>query len=308
MAMSEGRVVLLALLPMLAGSSWLVALRRSEPDPTTSTRQAAGGELVAVTTAGPLRAEHEYLGVVVAGYTADVGTEVSGSVSQVFARVGMRVKAQDPLLRIDASGSGEDVRAARAKLEQQRSAVARAEADLSEASDLVARLQAVASGVSDRSLLAARTREEQARAALAEARAGVGVHEADVGQQLNRSQKQTIRAPFDGLVVARFVDPGGLVSAGQVVARVITDDYYVRFAMPPDEARARSAGFAVRVYVDGASEPLEGVVADIQPEVDAAAQMVFARARLERAKAEAAAVISGARVRVRPVDGPVEGR
>ncbi|MFI5308865.1 MAG: efflux RND transporter periplasmic adaptor subunit [Polyangiales bacterium] len=309
MAMSEGRVVALALLPLLAGSGWLVALRRAEPADAARAAFKGGGEPVAVATAGPLEVERPYLGVVVAGYTADVGSEVSGNVTEVSARVGMRVKAQDPLLRVDASGSGDDVRAARAKLEQQRSSVARARADLAEASDLVTRMQGISSGVSDRTLLAARAHEDQARATLAEAQAGLGVHEADVGQQLGRSQKQVIRAPFDGIVVARFVDPGGLVTAGQIVARVITEDYFVRFAMPPDEARARVAGFAVQVEVDGAREPLEGVVADIQPEVDAAAQMVFARARLERAKAEAAGVISGARVRVRPVArGPGEAR
>ena len=187
------------------------------------------------------------------------------------------------------------MRAARAKLEQQRSAVARAAAELTEASDLVTRLEAVQSGVSDRQMLAARAREQQAQAALHEAQAGIGVHEADVGQQVSRSQKFVIRAPFDGIVVERFVDPGALVLPGQVVARVINGDYYVRFAMPPDATRAQLVGQRVRVELG--ERELGGAVSDVQPEVDSASQLVFARAKLD-ATADAAAIIPGARVRV----------
>jgi multidrug efflux pump subunit AcrA (membrane-fusion protein) len=190
------------------------------------------------------------------------------------------------------------VRAARAKLEQQRSLVARAQAELAEASDLVERLQAVPSGVSDRQMLAARTREQQATAALREAQAGIGVHQADVGQQVNRSHKHVIRAPFDGIAVERFVDPGALVVPGQVVARIINGDYYVRFAMSPEAARSQAVGRSVHVELDG--RVLDAVVSDILPEVDGASQLVFARARLALGSQDVAAVIPGARVRVTP--------
>jgi RND family efflux transporter MFP subunit len=301
MAMTEGRVVVLAMVPMLAGAAWLIALRR--PEPAANARELSHVRASAVeATSGSPQHDAGYLGVTVAGYAADVGSEVGGTVIEVAARVGARVRAGDPLVRVDPGMAGGDVRAARAKLEQQRSAVTRAQADVAEASDLVARLQAVAGGVSDRALLAARTRQEQAQAALGEAQAGLGVNEVDLGQRVNRSEKHVIRAPFDGVVAARFVDPGALVAPGQVVARVITEDFYVRFAMPPEDARKRRAGFSVQVELEGTGEVLRGVVSDIQPEVDAAAQLLFARARLE---AGGNALFAGARVRVRPVD---EGR
>jgi RND family efflux transporter MFP subunit len=298
--MSEARIIALATLPMLAGLLWLAGLRR--PDGTVEYAQTAARS-TAASPSEHAQAERDdgYAGVIVAGYTAEIGTEVGGSVLQVAAGVGTRVQEGDPLLRIDLGSSGDDLRMARARLEQQHSAVARAEAELAEASDLVDRLATVESGVSDRALVAARTREQQARAALDEARAGLGIHEADIGQHVSRGKKHVIRAPFDGLVVARFIDPGGLVVPGQVVARVITEDYFVRFAMAPQDARARSAGFRVQVVVPGAPAPVPGVVSDIQPEIDAAAQLVFARARLDLQAADAGFVIPGARVRVRPL-------
>jgi RND family efflux transporter MFP subunit len=295
--MSEGRIVLLATLPVIAGAAWLLSLRR--PDATVHALRAERVQVQARESSAQSGPSEGYLGVIVAGYTADVGAEVGGRVAEVFATVGARVKSGDPLLRVDASIAGDGVRVAKARLEQQRSAVARARAELAEANDLVTRLDAIEGGVSDRAVVAARAKQEQARAALQEAEAGLGVHEADVGQQQNRSQKHVIRAPFDGVVVARFVDPGGLVTPGQIVARVITEDHYVRFAMPPEEAQAKTAGFAIEVWPPGASEPLRAVVTDIQPEVDASAQLVFLRARLDALAAKRPDVIPGVRVRVR---------
>jgi RND family efflux transporter MFP subunit len=311
MPTTEARILVLATLPIAIGAAWLAGLRQPEP------MHAATAQRAAITSAQAQRAvpsaDEGWLGVIVSGYSADIGAEVGGTVSETWITVGARVKAGAPLLRIDESVASGDVRAARAKLEQQRSLVARAEADLAEASDLVARLQAVPGGVSDRQMLAARTRVQQGEAALREAEAGIGVHEADVGQQLSRSHKHVIRAPFDGIAVERFVDPGALVVPGQVVARIINGDYYVRFAMPPEAARGQAVGQSVHVELDGRS--IDGIVSDIQPEVDGASQLVFARARLTVAKQDTAtvvptvmpAVMPGARVRVRPqVPGPMQ--
>ncbi len=296
MTLSENRILVLAALPLAAGAAWLVALRRPEPVYAAAAHDVASSHQHALHAAVP-GADDGWLGVIVSGYSADVGAEVGGTVSESWITVGARVKAGAPLMRIDESASAEDVRAARAKLEQQRSLVARAQAELAEASDLVTRLRAVPNGVSDLQMHAARTREQQAAAALREARAGISVHQADVGREVNRSAKHVIRAPFDGIAVERFVDPGALVAPGQVVARIINGDYYVRFAMSPEAARAEAVGQLVRVELDG--RVLEGVVSDIQPEVDGASQLVFARAKLDVAKRDSAAVIPGARVRVR---------
>lgn len=292
--------MVLALLPLLAGGMWLLSLREPVALPAASAPRGAASARVTAPQPGQSSQIDDYLGVIVAGYSAEVGTEVGGSVEDVSVLVGSRVKSGDPLLRVAPGVTGDGLRAARAKLEQQRSAVKRAESELAEAGDLLTRLQSIQAGVSERQLVAARAREQQARAALDQAKAGIGVTEADLGQELTRSGKHTIRAPFDGVVVARFVDPGALVMPGQVVARVITEDYYVRYALPPQAARAQRVGSKVTVELAGAAAPLHGEVSDVQPEVDSAAQLVFARARLTIDPADAASVIPGMRVRVHP--------
>jgi membrane fusion protein, multidrug efflux system len=294
--MTESRIALLATLPMLIGAALVLALRR----PPLSTEVVpdrpahASAEIAeAQKTAAP------YPGVIVSGYTADVAAEVAGAVIEVLARTGVRVRAGDPLLRIDPKNAGDEVRLAQARLEQQRSAVERASAELTEATDLLTRMRSITDGISERELVAAQSREQKARAAVAEAKAGLSMTEAELGRQRTRSDKLVIRAPFEGMVVALYADPGDVVGPGQVVARVITEDFYVRFAMPPDDTSARSPGLTLEVRLPTGAL-LAAQVTDVQPEVDAAAQLVFARARVERTGTTAdVELISGTQVQVR---------
>lgn len=294
--MTESRIALLATLPMLIGAALVLALRR----PPLATEIAAEGPAHAA--AEQQEAEKEaapYPGVIVSGYTADVGSEVAGGVVEVMARTGVRVRAGDPLLRVDPKAAGDEMRLAQARLEQQRSAVERANAELAEATDLLTRLRSITDGVSERELVAVKAREQKARAAVSEAKAGLGMTEAELGRQRTRSDKLVIRAPFEGMVVALYADPGDVVGPGQVVARVITEDFYVRFAMPPDDTSARAPGLELAVRLPtGVS--LSAQVTDVQPEVDAAAQLVFARARIDRSgPAGSVQLIPGTQVQVR---------
>jgi RND family efflux transporter MFP subunit len=301
--MNEGRMLIVGAVPLVAGALWLLGLREPEAVAVSLGRARPAQDESTTKLQGAPGAEG-FLGVVVAGYTADIGAEVSGSVTEVLASVGTRVAQGDVLLRVDPSVASDDLRASRARLEQQRSEIASAEAELVEASDLVKRLQSIAAGVSDRQLVAAQSREQQMRAAVQQARAGLSVQEAALGQQVTRSGKHTIRAPFEGVVVERFVDPGGLVVPGQLVARVITEDFYVRFAMPPDAARVRHAGERVQVSLPDGDAIVHGTLSDLQPEIDAAAQLVFARARLEVTDALRRSVLPGVRVNVRFAEDP----
>lgn len=295
--MTESRIALLATLPMFIGAALVLGLRRPPLTVVQPTADAASHAVEEARAAD--RAAKPYPGVIVSGYTADVGAEIGGSVVEVPARTGAKVRAGDALLRIDPRSAGGELLVAQARLEQQRSTVERANAELAEAIDLLTRLRSITDGVAERTLVAAETRAQQARAAVAEAKAGLGMQQAEIGRQRTHNEKHVIRAPFDGVVVALYVDPGDVAVPGQVVARVITEDYYVRFALPPDDTASRTPGLAVRVRLPS-GEALAAEVTDVQPEVDAAAQLVFARARLAGGTSAEAAhrLIPGTQVEV----------
>mgnify|MGYP005815037153 CR=1 FL=1 len=291
-------------LPMLVGAAALVLLRRptaihadQETEKPSRIEASAAGTAVSASQAD----DSGYLGVIAAEHTADLGAQLGGSVVKVFVREGARVKAGEPLLHIDPSGASGDARMAQAELLQQRSVVARAQAEYEEAQDLLDRLTAAGSGVSAQMLVAAKARAASARAAYQEAQAGIDVGKARIERERLRVSKHLITAPFDGVVVALRVDPGDVVSPGQTLARVIGGDTYVRFAVPPEAivTTQRDARLAVREPLS--SRSVSAVVTDVLPEVDAASGLVFVRARLS-AEQRDTELVPGTRVEVRLVN------
>jgi RND family efflux transporter MFP subunit len=290
----------LGFLPMLVGAVALVLLRRPTESYANTTAGASGQKPRAgETSAAATGAGQHYLGVIAAEHTADLGAELGGSVVKVFVREGARVKAGDPLLHIDPAAASGDARMAQAELVQQRSVVLRAQAEYEEAQDLLERLTVAGSGVSAQMLVAAKSRAASARAAYEEAQAGIDVGKARIERERWRVSKHLITAPFDGVVVAFRVDPGDVVLPGQMLARVIGGDTYVRFAVPPSDTSTISEGAPLEVREPASKLSAAAVVTDLLPEVDAASGLVFVRARLASAGEPAKSPVPGTRVEVR---------
>jgi RND family efflux transporter MFP subunit len=295
--MQERWFVTLGFVPMLVGIAALVLLRR--PEAATAKLPTQPGSPVAALAPALLPVAGEsHLGVIIAGHTADLGAEIGGSVVRVFVREGARVHEGDPLVYIDPATASSEARMAEAELAQQMSAVARAQADYDEASDLLVRLVAAGSGIPAQTIVAARSREASARAAMAEARAGIDVGKARINREEARIRKHMIAAPFTGVVVMLGVDPGDVVSAGQVVARVISEDHDVRFAVPAAARAFTTQGARISIRVPGTQVLAQGLVTDVMPEVDAASGMVFVRARLDLDAARDSAIVAGTSVQV----------
>src|SRR5690349_11447517 len=99
--MTEVRILLAATLPMLFGAAWLGVLRRPEPHATNAVHAARSA--ARPSSAAAREEEAGWPGVVVSGYSAELGAEVAGTVSETLVPAGARVKAGTPLLRIDES-------------------------------------------------------------------------------------------------------------------------------------------------------------------------------------------------------------
>ncbi|HKJ03382.1 MAG TPA: efflux RND transporter periplasmic adaptor subunit, partial [Longimicrobiales bacterium] len=127
--------------------------------------------------------------VVISERTAEIATRMSGTVERVLADVGSRVRAGDVLVSLDAADIGARVAAARAQQELAERSFARVE-----------NLQ--------RDGAASQQELDQARAGLEAARAMATEAEA-------QQSYAAVRAPFDGVVTQRTVDPGDLALPGQ---------------------------------------------------------------------------------------------
>jgi membrane fusion protein (multidrug efflux system) len=147
----------------------------------------------------------------------------SGYVTAWRQDIGAHVKKGDVLATISAPDLDQQLAEAKAQLVQLQAAVeqAQANADLGKVTDqrtsrLVAQgWSSAEQGDTDRLTSASRT------AALAVAKANVTAQQAAVNRLQELAGFEEIKAPFDGVVTARNVDIGDLVSAGGTSGRAL---------------------------------------------------------------------------------------
>jgi biotin carboxyl carrier protein len=272
-------MVILGVLPLMAAALWLVLLR--QPRPVAAHRDASAA--AERSAEREVAVEARFTGVVVAGQDAQLGAELVGEVSRVFAEPGAHVRRGDALLQLNALAVVGARGIASAEAAEDRSAIESARLSLENARDKAERMQSASDAYPAREISSARADVARAAAELERLRAGFDVHRATRRRELARADKQIVRAPFDGVLALRFVDVGDFVSAGQVLARVVDDARFVRFALPASEHARLRIGDSVQGFAQqtqAAALPLTAAVTDVDPELDAAAGMGFARARL----------------------------
>jgi HlyD family secretion protein len=148
----------------------------------------------------------------------EVGSQLSGLVTQVVAQVNDRVVKGQPLALIDPEQLDDAIRQGQAQVSANQAQVATAQATLSEARAQLQRLEEVRRLSGGRVPSATELQTQQA--AVQRAIAGVRAAQANVEAQraqLNSSQTQRyraiIRSPVNGVVLARQVEPGQTVAA-----------------------------------------------------------------------------------------------
>lgn len=272
------------------------------PAPATgSAEEVAAAVAAEPPAAGSAPRPDCYLGVVVAGDAAEVVAEVGGRVREVAVRPGDRVETGDLLATLSPDELLYERRLERAGLAAAESLLAELEVEVKRAEqehrrrielgDLVSREQVEAAQFA---LEAAARRRDGAAAELDRARQRLARLEGDLG-------RAEIRAPFAGTVAARHLEPGVAVTPGTPVARLVGGgELLVRFAVPPGRSAALATGAALRVELESPRLVRRATLERIAPEIDAAAQMMFAEGRITRPDGTAGGLPAGAVVRVSP--------
>lgn len=198
--MKAFRAVGIVLLPFLLAAC-------NEATPSTDARTEP--PLVRVgTVSTSMQAERSFTGIVAARVQSDLAFRVPGKVLERLVDTGQTVKRGQPLLRIDAT----DLRLA---LRAREEAVAAAKALARQTAEDEAR---------DRSLVSAGTVSasayDSAKAAAEAARAELNAAQALADVARNELGYAVLFADADGVVVETLAEPGQVVGAGQIVARV----------------------------------------------------------------------------------------
>lgn len=285
----------------LLAVSGLLALARS--DGRTSAPQAAANPPAPLAAApspteasssapdtAKLPVPESFVGVVLSRLSADVAPRFEGRLRDVHVRLGDHVVAGQVLAELDAPSLRFELRAAEAALAVAGVDEARTKVELAEAQERLGQRQSLASEslVTGEELSTSRYQERLAVTKLESSRAQAAERLAQVERLRKDNADTQIVAPFDGVIAARYADPGGTIRPATPVVRLVgTRDLFVRFAVPEGRAGTVVAGRAVHVRAGEGRPGLEGSVERVAPEVDAASRMVFVEARLTPPEAEA---------------------
>lgn len=296
--MSDRVIVSLASIPMISGAVLLVAFQRAPALHAAAPQGVRSG----AAQFHDANARHTtWVGVISAGNAAELAAETDGKVSEVWLEAGARVKADQPILQIDSSDAAGERGMATAELGQRSSETARASARLEEARNKLRRLKAGGKWIADHEIDMAASEVRMAEAEYRGAMAATQVGRAKLSIQKNREARYRLRAPFEGTLVDCDVDPGDSVRAGQVLARVISDDRQVRFALPPDQA-PEEGEFEVLVRDPLSGRSMITKIKTMKPEIDTSAQLVFATATLILDPNQRKTWLPGTRVEVSPAN------
>jgi len=220
---------------------------------------------------GTLTVDHAYLGEVRALARAVLSAGAEGEVRDVRVREGDRVSAGDLLVRVDPDLAAADVAAAAAARARVAEEAAQAARDAERFA--AAGTNAVAATEIERAASQAATLEAERRnrrAQLAAAR--------------ESRRRHDVRAPFDGVVARRRVDPGAWVSAGDPVVELVADTGVEILVTVPPAVAGRLAvgdGASLRPAGDGDRGPATmgapATIGGIVPAVDPATRTVTIR-------------------------------
>jgi RND family efflux transporter MFP subunit len=209
-------------------------------------------------------------GTVSARSVAQIASKVPARVIEITVRAGDVVQAGQVLARLDQQEAQARLNQARATLASAEAQSARVAADARRTQALFDREAATRQAL-DAALAAARSGAAQ----VAEARAAVAAAASVSGAGV-------LRAPFEGAVIRRLLEPGDMALPGQpVLALQSSRRLRVEAAVPESCARTLRLGQELRARLGEARYP--AVVEEIAPAVDPETRTVLVKTALDPA-------------------------
>ena len=175
-----------------------------------------------------------------------------------YVDIGSRVAAGELLAEIDTPEVDQQLNQATANLNEAKANVVKLEADLALARTTLQRYQMAGAGtVSKQQIDEKNASVTTAEKAVEAARATVNANEANVERLLDLQGFQKVYAPFAGIITARNVDPGALISSSVAASRelfrlakvdTLRIFVYVPQSYAPDIKVGQSAVVSVREF------------------------------------------------------------
>ena len=196
-------------------------------------------------------------GPVTAWEEMQLGVELSGvRITALHVDVGQQVRKGDVLLELDARSATADLAQADAALAEARAGLELAQANVRRAEPLAAQQ------------LISAAQLDELRAQRSSAQARVGTAQAVRDNAALRRDFARLRAPADGIISKRLVQPGQIVGAGSELLRLIRDGL-LEWRAELSESQLAQVSVGDTVVLPGRDGPVRGSVRAVSPGVDA---------------------------------------
>ncbi len=261
----------LAFIFALAAATAITACN-SERDQKTSAMETVRGVAVVKAESARLPDDVPALGTVRAKETAQISAQIMGVVTSVLVHEGDAVKQGQTLVLLDAGQPEAGLQRAEAALSGAQHELAAARSDRELADSTLKRYTTLyeRKSVSPQEFDEVKTRQAAATARAEAAQDGVTQAKAAVAQAQTTFNYTRIRAPFDGRVVARTVDPGSMASPGTPLLTIeSTGQYRAEVSVNESNLQFVKIGNPVAVSLDAyPEEGISGRVSQIVPSAD----------------------------------------
>jgi membrane fusion protein (multidrug efflux system) len=223
-----------------------------------------GPEAIAVVRAEEIRTGPALSGSLAPLKSATIRAEMQGSVLQTFAEPGQAVRAGQQLAQLDAQVLRDQLISARSAVNTAQNSFEIAKKDVERNETLVK-----AGAIAERQLEVARNQLLVAQAQHANARAQL----ANVQKAL---EKASVQAPFSGVVSARSVSAGDVVSPGTALYTVVDPgSMQLEASVPAEQLSQVRVGMAVQFKVTGyPTRTFTGRITRVNPTADPATRQV----------------------------------
>jgi membrane fusion protein, multidrug efflux system len=246
------------------------------PAPQPASRAASSAGQWATVRRAPIRRYATAVGSLRATQTTRISSQVSGEVLAVNVDVGAAVRTGDVLVKLDPDFFQIEVEQMQASVQASRAAVDNKAADLKDKEREVQRQKELF----DKGAGSKKERDDAATAydrALAEhneQKALLEHAEKALDYAQHRLDKAGIRAPYNGVITQRFVDPGESVAVTPATYLLEIQDVgtlYLEFSLPQELLSVIKPGRRVEFEVEGIAGPDgQGEIAVIFPAIDEA--------------------------------------
>jgi len=251
--------ILLALVVIAIIAAVVVMSRQPAPEPVEQAAVETIKQLnpVEITTVEPstLAEMVRVTGSLAPQRQTELSSQVSARVIAVLARPGDTVRSGDVLVQLDTESLQVQLDQARSTAEATRAQLVLADSQLARTRDLIERGVTASSGL------------EQAQSSADALRANLAALEAQVAAAQIALQNATVRAPMDGVISARTVEPGQTVQQGTALLTLVDlDTLELQASSPIGPSAQIEPGQDVTVTVEGLPDrTFEGSVARVNP-------------------------------------------